>query len=74
MMRPKPRQVGQAPRGELKLKSEEVGWRRGDQVVSNSVSLNFGSETWQRPLPRRRAFSKASVRRDLLREVTLMRS
>ncbi len=68
---PKPRQLLQAPRGELKEKSEGVGLTRGAQLVVKVFNTPSALETAAVPLPRASACSKDSVSRDLLRTVTL---
>ena len=68
---PKPRQLLQAPRGELKEKSEEVGLTRGAQLVVKALMVPSPLEIAAVPLPRASACSKDSVSRDLLRVVTL---
>ena len=72
MIRPKPRHLGQAPRGELKEKRAGVGARRVKPVlgllqlvVNDFVIVDFGSWMVAWPFPRRNAASRASRRREL---------
>ena len=83
MMRPKPRHFGQAPNGELKEKRAAVGLRRVKpvfglvQVVENGREEQAGMPVslmvaW--PLPRVKAASRASRRREWFSGVRVRRS